>query len=384
MTISAAEDFTVAVDDAVLDDLHRRLRQTRWPTYPRSAPWQYGTEPDYARRLIDYWIDGYDWRAQEAAINRFDNKRVTIDGLQIHYMIERGSGPEPRPLLITHGWPGSIVELMGVIERLAHPERFGGDIADAFTVVVPSLPGFGFSQAPDAPMTLRDVGGMLHRLMTGHLGFARFFMQGGDMGSILSSWVAYDYPDAIIAVHLNNIAFLALPDEDARSEEEKAWVKANTAWRKEQDGYRTQQGTRPQTLAYGLTDSPAGLATWIVEKFHDWTIPGEAGDPPFGMDEMLTNIMLYWLAGPAAASWYYLWFMNDPAALRLPDGDRITVPVGVLLSPNDTATPPPNSVIERTYTMVRRTDAATGGHFAALEQPELLVDEVRTFFRGRR
>jgi len=373
------ESFTVDVDDAVLDDLQDRLRRTRWPVEPVDAGWRYGTPVDYTRRLVDHWLNAYDWRAAEARINGFDNYRARVPGLDVHFIMERGSGPDPPPLLLTHGWPGSVVEFLDVIEPLAHPERFGGRAEDSFTVVVPSIPGYGFSQAPPAPMTLRDVSDMWRTLMVDDLGFPSFFAQGGDQGSIVSTWLAFDHPECVQAVHLNSAPFLPLPDPEKQTAEERDWAAANAAWRRPEDGYRTQQGTRPTTLAYGLTDSPAGLAAWIVEKFKAWTVPGEDRDPPFSMDALLTDVMLYWLGGVNPASWYYISFYE--AHNQLPDGGRVKVPTGFLLTPRDVSLFPPSSVLERAYNVVHRRHAVDGGHFLAFEQPELFLDEVRAFFR---
>jgi pimeloyl-ACP methyl ester carboxylesterase len=336
------------------------------------------------KRVVAYWVDEYDWRRSEAAINRFQNYRASVDGLDVHFILERGSGKNPKPLILTHGWPGSIIEFLGVIEPLAHPERFGGREEDAFTVIAPSIPGFGFSQAPKAPITLRDVVHMWRSLMVDHLGFPAFFAQGGDMGSIISSWMAFEYPQHVAALHINLVSFVAVPAADQQTDEERDWLARNTAWRRPEDGYRTQQGTRPQTLAYGLTDSPVGLAAWIIEKFHGWTVPGETRDPPFDMDELLANVMLYWIAGPSAASWYYISFISDPNSRRLPEGRRVEVPTAVLICPRDTNVPPPDSIIRRSYNMMRRTDAPDGGHFVALEQPALFIEDVRSFFRAYR
>ena len=299
--------------------------------------------------------------------------------------MEVGSGKNPRPLILTHGWPGSFLEFLGVIEPLAHPERFGGSEDDAFTVIVPSIPGFAFSQAPAAPINFRDVGHIWRNLMVDHLGFDRFFAQGGDMGAVISSWMAFDYPAHVAALHLNYVAFLVVPDEiDRQTPEEREWLARNTRWRMPEDGYRTQQGTRPQTLAYALTDSPLGLAAWVIEKFHGWTIPGETRDPPFELDELLANVMLYWIAGPNAASWYYISLFQDYGRRRFPDGRRVEVPTGALICPRDIIIPPPDSIIQRSFNLVRRTDAPDGGHFVAMEQPDLFVDDVRTFFRDYR
>lgn len=379
-----AEPFTVFIDDAVLVDLKDRLRRTRWPVEADAPASTYGISLEYMKRVVAYWVEGYDWRRSEAALNRFPNYRARVDGLEVHFILEQGSGKNPKPLILTHGWPGSVVEFLGVIEPLAHPERFGGREEDAFTVVVPSIPGFAFSQAPKAPITLREVGRMWRNLMVDHLGFDAFFAQGGDMGSICSCWMAFDHPQHVTALHLNTVSFLALPEADRQSAQEQDWHRRTMAWRAPEDGYRTQQGTRPQTLTYGLTDSPVGLAAWIIEKFHGWTVPGEVRDPPFALDELLANVMLYWIAGPNTASWYYISFLNGQGIRRFPDDRRVEVPVGFLISPNDTSPPPPDSVLERSYNVVRRIDAATGGHFAALEQPQLFIDEVRSFFRTYR
>jgi pimeloyl-ACP methyl ester carboxylesterase len=378
------EPFAPFIDDSDLRDLKERLIRTRWPVEAEAPAWTYGISLEYMKRVVAYWADTYDWRRSEAELNRFSNYRVRVDGLDVHFIMERGSGKNPPPLILTHGWPGSVIEFLGVIEPLAHPERFGGREEDAFTVVVPSIPGFGFSQAPKAPITLREVGGMWRNLMVDHLGFDTYFVQGGDMGSICSCWMSFDHPKHVTALHVNTVSFLALPEAGKQSAEEQDWQRRALAWRTPEDGYRTQQGTRPQTLAYGLTDSPAGLAAWIIEKFHGWTVPGKVCDPPFGLDELLANVMLYWNAGPNTASWYYISFLNGKGARKFPDGRRIEVPVGFLISPNDTSPPPPDSILLRSYNVVRRTDAPTGGHFAALEQPDLFVDDVRSFFRAYR
>lgn len=378
------EPFTFFVEDSVLLDLRDRLRRTRWPVEPVAAPWQYGASLKYMKQVVAYWADEYDWRRSEAGINRFKNYRARVDGLDVHFIMERGSGKNPRPLILTHGWPGSFIEFLGVIEPLAHPERFGGREEDAFTVVVPSIPGFGFSQAPKAPITLRDVGRMWRNLMVDHLGFPSFFAQGGDMGSIISSWMAFDHPEHVSALHLNYVAFLVVPEPEKQTPEERDWVARTGAWKLPEDGYRTQQGTRPQTLAYGLTDSPVGLAAWILEKFHGWTVPGETRDPPFELDHLLANVMLYWIAGPNAASWFYISIFLEQGRRRFPDGRRVEVPTGALICPRDTVLPPPDSVVQRSFNMVRRTDASGGGHFVALEQPALFIEDVRSFFRAYR
>jgi len=376
-----AVPFRVDVPDAVLDDLRARLARTRLPIEPAAPAWHYGTKRDYLGAMIAYWRDEYDWRKSEAAINRFPQYKVRIGGKQVHFILEPGSGSAPLPLLISHGWPGSIVEFLGVIEPLAHPERFGGDARDGFTVIAPSLPGYGFSDPPDAPVTPRDIAGIFHRLMTDVLGSTRYVAQGGDWGAMITSWLALDHPEPLAAIHLNMMGLL--PEGSVQQPldaEEQAWIEKQNARLARERGYQQIQGTKPTTLAYALTDSPAGLAAWILEKFHNWTIPGQDAPPPFDRDHLLANVMLYWLAGPNAASWLYCSLL-DGSARRSPAGSRIEVPTGMLLMPNDLVVPPPTRWIERAYRLVHRHDSPDGGHFAAFEKPALFVEEVRGFFR---
>lgn len=378
-----AEPFRIEVPEAVLVDLRERLARARYPTVEPAAPaWHYGTKLAYLREMVDYWRDRYDWRRSEAELNRFPHYQVPIDGKRLHFILERGSGPDPMPLLISHGWPGSVVEFLGVIEPLAHPERFGGDARDGFTVVAPSLPGYGFSDPPDAPIAPRDMAGLFHRLMTDVLGCQRFVAQGGDWGAMITSWLALDHPERLAAIHLNMAGLL--PEGSVKQQplddDEKAWMEKNNARRARETGYQQIQGTKPQTLSYGLTDSPVGLAAWILEKFHGWTIPGRDAAPPFDRDRLLANIMLYWLNGPNAPSWLYT-SLVDGSARRPPEGARVAVPTGFLLMPNDLSVPPPTRWLERAYNVAHRRDAPDGGHFPAFEKPALFVEEVRGFFR---
>jgi pimeloyl-ACP methyl ester carboxylesterase len=288
------------VPESVLADLRKRLELTRLPdNEPKAAPWRYGTSLTYMRGVVDHWLKRYDWRAWEARINAFSHHKTTIGGKKIHFILERGSGDNPLPLLLTHGWPGSFVEFLDIIEKLAHPERFGGDARDAFTVVAPSLPGYGFSDAPDAPIGPRDIAPIWRTLMTEVLECERYVAQGGDWGAIITSWLALDHPMNLAAIHLNMLGLRPFVGAETPplSDEEKAWMERAQERRTQISAYQQIQGTKPQTLAYGLTDSPAGLAAWILEKFHGWTIPDEDAPPPFDIDRLLTNVMLYWIGG---------------------------------------------------------------------------------------
>lgn len=384
---SAVESFALHVTDEVLMDLKERLARTRLPNAePKGAPWRYGTSLGYMRELVVNWRDRYDWRKWEARINAFSHYRTSIGGKMVHFILERGSGDDPLPLLMTHGWPGTFVEFLDIIERLAHPERFGGDVRDAFTVVAPSLPGYGLSDPPDAPIGPRDIAAIWSRLMTEVLGCEKYVAHGGDWGAVVTSWLALDHPKGLAAIHLTMVG-LRPPlggDVPPLSEEEKSWAELAQERRARVSGYLQVQGTKPQTLAYGLTDSPAGLAAWILEKFHDWTIPNKDGPPPFDVDHLLTNVMLYWIGGINAANWLYVSIAEGTAAGLRP-GEYVNVPTGVLLFPDDLPNPiPPESWIRRAYNLTRRKVAERGGHFPAMENCEMLATDMRSYFGAYR
>ena len=377
--------FKIDVCDSVLQDLRERLRRTRFPNQPRNAGWAYGANLDYVQRLVRYWLEEYDWRAAEARLNRFPHYMATVGDYRVHLIHERGSGPNPLPLVITHGWPGSFVEFDAVIEPLAHPDQFGGAVEDAFDVVVPTMPGYGWSSAPPEPMTPRDIAGLWHTLMTGSLGYDQYVAQGGDWGAVVTSWLGVDTPQSVAAIHVNMMGLRPYRGEGSAppTPEEEAWVAAAQQRQAREAAYQFIQGTKPQTLAYGLTDSPVGLAAWIVEKFHGWTDPG-AAEPPFRLDQLITNVMTYWLTRSAnPASWLY-WSARHGGIGALGRDEFCSVPTGFLCPPNDLIPPPPDSWIRRAYNLVRRTDLPLGGHFIALERGQDFVDDVRAFFRPYR
>jgi pimeloyl-ACP methyl ester carboxylesterase len=376
-----AEPFHISVSDEVLIDLKDRLAKTRWPIEAKAAPWTYGASLAYMRDMVDYWRNRYDWRKSEAALNRFPNYKADLDGKQVHFILERGSGPDPLPLILTHGWPGSVVEFLDVIEPLAHPERFGGDAEDGFTVVAPSLPGYGFSDPPDAPISPREIAPLWARLMLDVLGCERYVAQGGDWGGIVTSWLALDRPERLKAIHLNIIGFNPqIPDDDPLTAEEEDWQRRNAARRDGEIAYHQINGTKPQTLSYSLTDSPVGCAAWILEKFHGWSVPGRDVAPPFDRDDLLANVMLYWLNGSNAAAWLYKSLL-DGSGRKLPKGAFVDIPTAMLLFPDDIAVPAPDRWIRRSYNLVQRHNAPSGGHFAAFENGKLFVEDLRAFFR---
>ncbi|MGH7299705.1 MAG: epoxide hydrolase family protein [Candidatus Rokuibacteriota bacterium] len=372
--------FAVDVAQATLDDLRDRLGRTRWPDEVEGAGWDYGASLAYMRALVEYWRASFDWRVAERAMNRVPHFRARVDGVGIHLVHERGRGPAPLPLLITHGWPSSFVEMLALIPLLADPGAHGGDPADAFDVIVPSVPGFGFSDRPGRGMTRSRVAGLWVRLMEG-LGYARYAAHGNDIGAVINGWLAADHPERLIALHTLMPTFPSpVIGADARplTPAEEAFARLQDRWQREEGGYNLIQETRPQTLAYGLHDSPAGLAAWIAEKWLAWT--GEAGDVArrFDRDLLLANVTLYWVTGTANASnRSYYERAREPRRIT----SRITVPTGAALT-TEPIQRPPRELAERSYADIRRwVSLSRGGHFVAAEAPEVLAEELRAFFR---
>lgn len=375
------EPFKIDVAEEVLVDLKERLRRTRWPDQIEGTGWDYGANLDYMRELAAYWLDGYDWRKQEAALNQFDHFKTSVDGIDLHFMRKLGSGSAPMPLLLVHGWPGSFYEMHKVIGPLAEPVAHGGDAADAFDVVVPSLPGYGFS----GPTRERGVGPariaqVLHGLME-QLGYSRYCAQGGDWGSIITTQLARLYPDSLYGIHLNMLSGRLVGAEEETAEE-KAMAEQRAFFAQEETGYQRIQGTKPQTLAYGLTDSPVGLAAWIVEKWRTWSDCEGDVEKRFTKDELLTNIMIYWVTGSINSSTrlYYESAHTRPSGGA---GGRIEVPTGVADFPKEIYRASRRQA-EQTYNVTHWTTMPTGGHFAAMEEPGRLVADIREFFRSVR
>jgi microsomal epoxide hydrolase len=382
--VAAPTPFTLRVADEVLADLKVRLERTRWPDEPPLEPWSTGTSVTYLKGLVDYWRSGFDWRAQEAKLNAFRQFKVPLAGIDVHFIHEEGKGPAPMPLLLSHGWPGSVIEFLQLIPMLTDPTRHGGDARDAFTVVAPSLPGYTLSFAPgQRRFPLEDMAEVFAELMTGVLGYDRFGAQGGDWGSFVTSRLAYTHADRMIGIHLNLLPVRRDPQMLANpTPEEKRYLGELTHWLKEETGYQWIQGTRPQTLAFALADSPVGVAAWLVEKFRAWTDCGGNPENAVSRDDMLADITLYWATGAIGSSfWPYYARMHGP--WPIPEG-AIKVPTGYVEFPKEILRPP-RSVAARVYSDIRRwTVMEKGGHFAALEQPEALAREIREFFRPLR
>jgi microsomal epoxide hydrolase len=376
--------FKICVPQETLGAIRAKVRDYPWGYMPDDGGWGYGTNLGYMKEICRYWVDEYDWRLHEARLNEFSQAKVAVGGVDLHFVHERGSGPSPMPLLITHGWPGSIVEYQSIIEPLAHPERFGGSVDDAFDVIAPSLPGFGFSGRPPRPMGPRAMARVLDELMTSVLGYGRYMAQGGDWGSAISSWLGYDHAQACSAIHINfpTMRHAGGPQTD----EERAWAEAEVHEQAMEDGYRTLQATRPQTLSYAMADSPVGVAAWIIEKFHAWSdIEHDDIESVYSKDTLLTNIMIYLVTGSFnSASWIYYGRREEGGRQLGTEGRRVEVPTAAALFPAEMLTWPPRSYVERLYNLQRWTEMPRGGHFASLEQPQLLVDDIRSFARSLR
>lgn len=389
MSRARSRPFTLSIEQAALNDLHERLARTRLPDTAPGDPWAYGTDVGALQKLLAHWRDGFDWRAQEARLNAWPQVVVTLDGIDLHALhvpgVGRPGGPPPLPLLLSHGWPGSVFEFMQVIGPLTDPARHGGDPDDAFTVVAPSLPGYGLSFAPGQKrFGVGAIADVFATLMTEVFGYERFAAQGGDWGSFITSRLGYAYPRHLVGIHLNMMPLRRDPKMVADpTPEEARYLDELALFLKEETGYQWIQGTRPQTLAFALTDSPAGLAAWILEKFQRWTDCD--GDPfnAIGIDDMLADISLYWFTGCIGAS-FWPYYDRMHSAWPIPDDRKIEVPTGYCQFPHEILRPP-RSMAERVYADIRRWQVMPrGGHFAAMEQPAAFVDEVRAFFRPLR
>src|SRR5690348_3324771 len=376
--------FKVEVPEATLKSIRERVRAFEWHEMPRGegleGTWAYGANLEFMKSLCSYWSEKYDWRNWEAALNRFPQFKADAGGLEIHFYREIGSGARPKPLILSHGWPGSVFEFLHVIEPLAHPERFGGDEKDAFTVIVPSLPGYGWSAKPPRPIGPRTTAKIFDALMTEVLDLPGYIAQGGDWGSAISGWMGYE-GKGCRAVHMNMLGWLS-PGVHAETDEEKKYA-ARAAQLFEMEGaYFREQTTKPQTLSYGMMDSPVGACAWIVEKFHGWSDTRKGFEATYTMDQLLTNVMIYLVTRTFnTATWMYRGRVEEQAGPPVPTGTRLEKPVGIAAFPVDLIPFPPRSQVQKSLNVVHWTDFPAGGHFAALERPDDLVADIRAFAR---
>jgi pimeloyl-ACP methyl ester carboxylesterase len=380
----AVERFHIQVEEEVLSDLRDRLGHIRWPDQMDGSSWEQGTELSYLQSLVAYWRDSFNWRQQEAELNRLAHFRSEVDGLSIHFIHERGVGPSPLPIILTHGWPDSFTRYQKIIPLLTDPASHGGDPMDSFDVIIPSIPGFGFSSRPNLRgVNSFQVAELWAKLMTKELGYPRFAAAGGDIGSGVTRYLAAAHPELLVGIHLTDIGILrdllAPSGRTDLTEGELRYRSIATEWIAREGAYMSLQSTKPQTLAYGLSDSPVGLAGWIVEKFRTWSDCGGDLGRSFTKDELLTNIMIYWLTGTIGSS-TRMYYENSHT---LPPLGHIDVPTGIALFPADILLPP-RKCAERRLNIARWTTMPRGGHFAAMEEPELLADEIRAFFRPLR
>ncbi len=368
--------YRIDVPAPVLDDLKRRLGQTRWPNQLADAGWDYGANLPYIRELCDYWRTGYDWRAHEAAINSYPQFLCEVDGVDLHFIHLRGKGPNPFPLLLIHGWPGSIVEFLELIGPLTDPAAHGGDPANSFDVVIPALPGFGFGGQPtDRGWGLTRIAAAFDTLMSGALGYARYAIQGGDWGGAIAAKMGSAHAGQVVAIHLNFV--VAAPPRGDWSAADKAAIATRDAFQAGETGYSNVQGTKPDSLTMAQTDSPAGLAAWVVEKFRTWSDCGGNVERAFSRDVLLTNLMFYWAPNSvASAARIYCEFRRDPSSYRY---GKVEVPTAVAMFPKE-PWQSPRAWAELRFNIQRWTDMPAGGHFAALEQPQLLLEDIRAFF----
>ncbi|AIQ68949.1 epoxide hydrolase family protein [Paenibacillus graminis] len=377
----AAEPFHIHVSNEILDDLQYKLHHIRWPDELENSGWDRGTDLSYLKSLVSYWRDHYDWRAQESMLNRFSQFRSNIDGIDVHFVHERGKGPNPLPIILTHGWPDSYLRYQKIIPLLSDPASYGGNPEDAFDVIVPSLPGFGFSGHPNRPgVNNFFVSQMWAKLMTQELGYSKFAAAGGDIGSGVTRYLAVNRPELLFGIHLTDVgiirSLITLEDESECTDEERQYKNNASEWISHEGGYMAIQSTKPQTLAYGLSDSPVGLAAWIIEKFRTWSDYKGDLSQKYSKDELLTHIMIYWVTNTIGSS-AHMYYENTHS---LPPLGRIEVPTGIAVFPGDVLQPPKSWVV-RNLNVTRWTTMPAGGHFTAMEEPEPLANDIRAFYR---
>lgn len=393
--------FRINVPDFELERIKQRIRDYEWFEEPVDSDWQYGCNGAYLRELCDYWLHDFDWRAAEKKLNRFSQFKTPVDGIDIHFIREEGSNPDNDPVVILHGWPGSFVEHLEIIHRLAHPGNFGGDAADGRDVIVPSLVGYGFSGKPPKPLGPRGQAPYFCKLMHENLGYETFTVQGGDWGALIAAWMGFDFgtnkSGPVKAIHTNLMGVRPAGDaKDARgnpvampeTEEEIAWAKEAAKRFEWESGYFEVQATKPQSLAYGMMDSPVGVAAWLTEKFHTWSdrsnMGAEGGDIEnvYTKDQLLMNIMVYITSRTFNTSTWQYRGVRDEGSFTFPPGERVEVPTGIAGYPREIAPIAPRSYAEKGYNVVHYVEQPRGGHFAAFEQPELFADDVLTFLKG--
>ena len=377
-------DFNINFTEKEISPIYQKIKDYPWNSIPDLEGWEHGTNKTYLKELCDYWISEFDWQKHEVELNKFQNFVSNVDGIDIHFIKEKGTSPNSKPLLLMHGWPGSVIEFLHIINKLAHPEKFGGNEKDSFDVIIPSLPGFGFSGKPNKPIGPRKMAEILNKLMIENLDYKEYMAQGGDWGATIANWIGYDHSNFCKAIHINCLT-MRHPN-GPQSDEEKNWQTKFDKDQIMQDGYRTQQATKPQSLSYGMMDSPVGIAAWIIEKMYSWSdLKDNKLESVYSKDTLLANIMVYILTKTFdSASWIYFGRREEGGRFFPNDFKKIEIPTAAAIFPAEMSEWPPKSYVERIFNLKQWTEMPAGGHFAALEKPDLLVNDIRKFSRSLR
>ena len=371
--------FKIDIPDKVLEEVRLKVKNYPWHEMPDDGGWEYGTNLEYMKEISKYWVKDFNWRKHESELNNFSNYTTSVDEIDIHFIHEKGSGSKATPLLLMHGWPGSVLEFLHIIKILAHPEKFGGKEEDAFDVIAPSLPGFGFSGRSSRPIGPRKIADIFNKLMVENLDYTNYLAQGGDWGATIANWMGYDHSKNCTAIHINCLTMRHPAGPQSKEEEE--WQNNFDKDQVMQDGYRTQQATKPQTLSYSMMDSPVGIAAWIIEKMYFWSDLKDGNiESVYSKDTLLANIMLYIVTNTFnTASWIYYGRREEGGRFFPKDFTKINVPTGIAVFPAEMSTWPPRSYVDRIFNVKQWTVMKSGGHFAAMEQPQLLINDIVKF-----
>ena len=373
--------FKLSISKKTLSRIYKKVKKYPWKNIENIHGWKLGTNYNYLKKISKYWHTKFNWKKQEDKINSYSNYITSVNGIKIHFIKEKSSNPKSKPLLLLHGWPGSVVEFFNLIPRLAHPEKFGGKKEDGFDVIVPSLPGFGFSNPIKSPIGPRKIAKIMNDLMIKKLKYKSYIAQGGDWGATISNWLAYDHSHNCKAIHINCLTMRH--PKGPKTNEEKKWAIKFAKDQIMQEGYRTQQATKPQTLSYAMIDSPVGTAAWIIEKFFSWSDLKKSNiEKVYSKDLLLTNIMIYVLSNSFnTSSWIYFGRREEGGRCFPKKFKKIKVPTGIAEFPKEMSEWPPKSYVNRIFNVVRWTKMPRGGHFAALEEPDLLIKDIKSFFK---
>ena len=375
------DPFKISYPKQRILEIKEKVEMFPWHEMPKEGGWSFGTNIDYMKNLADYWTKKYDWESQELRLNQQPNYKTKVDDIDIHFIFKKSSSPKAIPLILIHGWPGSIVEFLDIIEQLSEPEKYGNKDEICFDIIAPSIPGFAFSGKPANPIGPRRIAEIFNKLMTENLGYERYVAQGGDWGSAISTWLGFDHSKNCKGIHINMLP--ARHIDGPKTEEEKSWEKQFNIDYVSQSGYFAIQSTKPQTLSYAMMESPLGVAAWIVEKFYYWSdLKDGSLDLTYQKDDLLTNIMIYILTKSFnTSSWIYYGRVKEGGRILSNDSRRVEVPTGCAVYPKEFLTWPPKSYVERLFNLVHWTEMKKGGHFAALEQPSSLIKDIQDFYK---